>query len=86
MCSGSSGGDGGGCFSISILMTHNMHVLTPVLSGEPPKVRSQPELPSPRILSFQRHLLYFHVSEKEKCFPEDNREGVLLGGTWILKI
>lgn len=53
-----------------------MHVLALVLPEEPPKVRSQPAPPSLRSLSFQRHLLYFHISEKETCFPEDNREGV----------
>ena len=53
-----------------------MHVLALVLPEEPPKVRSQPAPPSLRSLSFQRHLLYFHVSEKETCFPEDNGEGV----------
>lgn len=52
-----------------------MHVLAPVLPEEPPKVRSQPAPPSLRSLSFQRHLLYFHISEKETCFPEDNGEG-----------
>lgn len=81
MCSGSWGGGSGGCFQISDLRIHNMHVLAPVLSGEPKKVRSQPALPSLRSLSFQRHLLYFHISKREKCFPEDNREGFLLGGT-----
>ena len=51
-----------------------MHVLALVLPEEPPKVRSQPAPPSLRSLSFQRHLLYFHISEKETCFPEDNKD------------
>lgn len=46
-----------------------------VLSGEPRKVSSQPAPSSLRSASFQRHALSFHVSEKEKCFPEDNGEG-----------
>lgn len=35
VCSGGRGGGGGDCFRISVLMIHNMHVLTPVLSEEP---------------------------------------------------
>lgn len=54
------------CFEV-----HRMHVL----SGEPRKVSSQPAPSSLRRASFQRHALSFHVSEKEKCFPEDNGEG-----------
>lgn len=37
VCSGDMGGGGGDCFRISVLMVHNMNVLTPVLSGEPLK-------------------------------------------------
>lgn len=35
MCSGSWAGGGGADFRISVLTIHNMHLLTPVLSGEP---------------------------------------------------
>lgn len=66
---------------------HNVCVSAPVLSGEPPKVRSQPAPPPPSSLSFQRHLLYFFTYQKKKSvfLKITGKRGALWRGLSFLK-
>ena len=81
------GGSSGGCFQISVLRIHSLHVLAPVLSGEPKKVRSQPAPPSLRNLSFQRHFFFVfsHTQKRKSVFLKITGRGFFLEGPGFLK-